>query len=82
MILSIIEPSMGICLACLPFLRPLFDKGARSRAGTRATNATKEQQSHAGSNEAQVTKETMVRRDMEPTCDAVRSPQNVWTRVA
>lgn len=81
-LLSIIEPSMGICLACLPFLRPLFNKEARSRAGTRATDASKEQQSHLGNNEVQVTKETIVRQDdMEPVCDAVRSPQNVWTRV-
>lgn len=31
MLMSIIEPSMTICLTCLPFLRPLFNKEQRTK---------------------------------------------------
>lgn len=80
MLLSIMEPSMGICLACLPFLRPLFNSDARSRAGSRATRVSKEQKSAGRSTEVQVTKETIVTHDdMEGADDGVARPQMAWT---
>lgn len=83
MLLSIIEPSMGICLACLPFLRPLFnsDTRSRSRTVTRSDDVSKEQRCGVTGTKVQVTKETIVTHDdVEPANEAVSCPQNVWIR--